>query len=351
MTGPLPEHAPEIDRVKGLAILFVIGIHAKIGEGSILHEQLINRAVPIFLFVFGLMSELSLRRARAKQRPLGEWYRGRFERLFVPVWGMAILFWLAVLYTKAPPVPLGGWHALLTFLGYAPWIGPSWFVTLVLQLVLLFPALSWVMDRLGPWVVLVLAAVIAGVSTYYSLHVADFGLKYLGRSVPPPGWFYIWIFVPRSLWIVVAGMVVARVWGTKPGPRVTFVAVIVSIFAETAVWLVNPDEFIAGTLRRLVVMQLWDVPVALAVLGVCANVPLPALLARPLEWCGRWSWGIYLGHIVVFEAAHMVRKFPEAGGGSERVLYGAFLLLAGAVLALSGDALRRRGRALLVGVR
>jgi peptidoglycan/LPS O-acetylase OafA/YrhL len=76
-------------------------------------------------------------------------------------------------------------------------------------------------------------------------------------------------------------------------------------------------------------------------MGVMGNVPLPGFLARPLEWCGRWSWGLYLGHITVFEAAHMYGKFPEAGPLWGRVEYGVFLLLVGAGLALSGDALRR----------
>ncbi len=351
MAGSAPEYAPEIDRVKGLAILLVIGIHAKIGEGTIVHEQFVNRAVPIFLFVFGLMSELSLQRARKSGRSIGDWYRGRLERLYVPIWGMAALFWLAVLVTGEPPLPIGAPHALLTFFGYSPWIGPSWFVTLVIQLVLVFPALHWVMNRLGPFIALALAVAISMICLYYSLQIADYGLRWLGRNVPPPGWFYDWIFVPRSLSTVVAGMVAGRLWGTKPGPRVTLAAVAVSLFAETAVWLARPEEFIVGTLRKLMVMQLWDVPVALSVLGFFANVPLPALVARPLEWCGRWSWGLYLGHVVVFEVAHMLKKFPESGLTAERVLYGAFLLFSGAVLALSGNALRRRGRAALAGVR
>jgi peptidoglycan/LPS O-acetylase OafA/YrhL len=65
------------------------------------------------------------------------------------------------------------------------------------------------------------------------------------------------------------------------------------------------------------------------------------ILARPLEWCGRWSWGLYLGHIVVFEAAHMLGKFPENGPTWGRLEFGAFLLWSGAILALTGDALRR----------
>src|SRR5262245_308229 len=94
------EQLPEIDRTKGLAILCVIAIHAKSGEGSVIHDQLVNRAVPIFLFVFGLMSELSFRRARASGRSIKDWYRARLTRLYLPVWGMGALYWLAVLYTQ-----------------------------------------------------------------------------------------------------------------------------------------------------------------------------------------------------------------------------------------------------------
>src|SRR5260221_8137169 len=152
MAGSSPERVPEIDRAKGLAILLVIGIHAKIAEGTLVHEQIVSRAVPIFVVLFGLMSELSFRRERETGRPLFRWYLRRLERLYVPVWGMAALWWLAVLYTKRPPLPVDGWSAALTFLGYSPWIGPSWFVTLVVQLVLVFPLLHWAADRLGPWI-------------------------------------------------------------------------------------------------------------------------------------------------------------------------------------------------------
>jgi peptidoglycan/LPS O-acetylase OafA/YrhL len=341
MAGSGSEHSPEIDRTKGIAILFVIAIHAKIGEGSAVHEQLVNRAVPIFLFVFGMMSDLSYRRAVAAGRSIKDWYLARLKRLYLPVWGMGLLYWMAVIYTKKPPLPIGGWHALLTFFGYSPWIGPSWFVTLVIQLVLVFPALSWVVDKIGPWIALVLAAVITAVSLWYSLDILDFGLQKISRNVPPPGWFYIWTFLPRSMWLVICGMVVARHWGTKLRLSVTLAAVVIGLFAETAIYLVNPDEFIAGPLRKLIVMHLWDVPIALGVLGVMGNLPLPATVAKALEWCGRWSWGLYLGHIVVFEAAHMIGKFPEAGTTWRRVEYGLFLLWAGAMLALGGDALRR----------
>ena len=65
MEAARSEHFPEIDRVKGVAILMVVAIHAKIAENTLIHEQLVNRAVPIFLLVFGVMSDASLRRAKA----------------------------------------------------------------------------------------------------------------------------------------------------------------------------------------------------------------------------------------------------------------------------------------------
>jgi peptidoglycan/LPS O-acetylase OafA/YrhL len=341
MTGSGPDHSPEIDRVKGIAILFVIAVHARIGDQSALHEQLVNRALPILLFVFGLTSELSLRCARAEGRSLKDWYLVRLTRLYLPIWGMAALFWLAVLYTKRPPLPVGGWQAVLTFLGYSPWIASSWFVTLLIQLLLIFPALSWAADRLGPWLLLPLAAVITAYTVYHSLDIVDFGLEKVSRNVQPPGWFYIWIFVPRALWLVVAGLFVARFWGTKLRLSVTFIAVVIGLFGESAVFLVEPEEFISGNLRKLVVMHLWDVPISVAVLGVMGNVPLPGVVARPLEWCGRFWWGIYLGQIVVVAAVQMLRKSPEAGPPWGRVEYGVVLLVAGVALTLTGDAVRK----------
>jgi peptidoglycan/LPS O-acetylase OafA/YrhL len=341
MAGARSEHFAQVDRVKGVAILMVVAIHAKIAENTLIHEQLVNRAVPIFLLVFGMMSDASYRRARGNGRSIGSWYWSRFQRLYVPIWAMAALFWLAVLYTRKPPLPIGGYNAVLTFLGYSPWIGPSWFVTLVIQLVLVFPALYWAADRLGPWLMLPLSAAITAYCAWHSLDVVDFGLRVISRNVLEPGWFYIWVFLPRSLWLVVAGMFVNRLWSSRPGVGVTLGAVAVSLLVLPAIALGRPDEFFFGTLRKLVIMHLFDVPVAVAVLGAMTHLRLPAALAWPLEWCGRHSWGLYLGHVVVFEIMHMYGHFPEVGPSSGRWLYGLFLFLAGATLTVVGEIARR----------
>ncbi len=339
------EHLPVIDRVKGVAILLVVAIHAKIGEGSLVHEHVVNRAVPIFLFVFGMMSEMSLGRARAGARTFSSWYASRFRRLFVPIWAAGALWWLAVLATGKPPLPVGAVEAALTALGYSPWIGPSWFVTLVLQLIVLFPALHWAMNEVGPWIMLAAAAAATAFTAYHTLQIADFGLRVIGSNVPPPGWFYVWIFPPRSLWLVVAGMALARLVGPRLSPRATLAAIVSAALVVPACQFVRPEEFLVGPLRVLVTMHLFDVPVALAIVGLAANVPIPGRAAAPLEWCGRHSWGLYLGHVFVFEVAHMLGEFPEAGPGSGRWLYGVFLLASGAVLVAAGN-LALRARAL-----
>lgn len=336
MTRRSHEHLPVVDRVKGVAILFVVAIHAKIGEGSLFHEHVVNRAVPIFLLVFGMMSEASLGRALGAGGTLSAWWWARFRRLFVPIWAAGALWWLGFYWVK-PPYDLGAPELLLTALGYSPWIGPSWFVTLVLQLILLFPALHWALNRVGPWGLLGVSALVTAYTAYHTLQIVDFGREVISANVPPPGWFYVWVFPPRSLWLVVAGMVVARTLGPRLSLRAAVWAVVIATLVLPAVRLVRPDEFIVGQLRVVVMMHLFDVPVSLAVVGILSNLRVPGFVAAPLEWCGRHSWGLYLGHVAVFEILHMLDVFPEGGPPSIRWTYGAFLLATGAILVAAGN--------------
>ena len=122
--GGAPREA-EIDWLKGLAILFILLIHARPIEGG-LYEHLINRAVPMFIVLFGVTSELWWRGHVARgEAPIGPWYRTRLVRLMIPVWGMLLVWW-PFEFEFDPAVPQGIRPVLATAVGFMPWIGTGW---------------------------------------------------------------------------------------------------------------------------------------------------------------------------------------------------------------------------------
>jgi peptidoglycan/LPS O-acetylase OafA/YrhL len=336
----------ELDWLKGVAILWVICIHARLGAESLWFEHSINRAVPIFLVLFGVNSELWWRRndTREGSRLTLRWYGGRIERLMVPVWVTVTLWWSAALATgHAARDGLGPVEFAATYAGYSPWIGISWFVTLLIQLALAFPMLRWLVDRVGAALSALLSAFIAVICVWYMWDIIDAGKALFGNHVPEPGWYYHWIFAPRVFWHVTAGILIARL-SLRPSARATFAALslwLLSIWVWHAV-LGPPEDALAGSLRQNIVMRLSDVPLTLFLLGALRLLPEKAHVARALTWLGKSSWGIYLGHMLVHELVHVYGHWPEFQSLGVRVGYAALLLVGGAALARIGSALRAR---------
>lgn len=340
---------PEIDWLKGFAILCVVCIHAKVYDSTLLFEHVVNRAVPIFLVLFGVTSELWWGRPGQAGSPRGsrlrEWYVGRARRLLPPLWAMATAWWLGLLYFGGDGALRVGWmEALATYAGYAPWIGTSWFITIILQLVVLFPGLRWLWLRVGPMVSLPAMAAICVASAWYVWDIVAAGRWLLGDNVIEPGWYYAWIFVPRVFWPVAAGVFVGRWWVGRPPPLIAAASlVLVGLGVYVCIRLRHaPDDLILGPFRRQTVEYLLDVPLTVGMLGV-ARLLLPLrLVARALTWCGIWSWGIYLGHLLVHEVLHvMLGITPEGGPEVIRVIYAVFLFIVGTGLAVAASAVRR----------
>ena len=142
-------HIPAIDMVKGWAILGVTLIHSSVLDGTPWMSLLFQHAVPVFLVLFGLNSETWFRRHTRRGR-IRQWYRRGLKRILVPAWAAAAVWWVTV-FVLRPPEPmvrltigLPFWHAI----GWLNQIGTSWFVTLILQFVLLFPLFHWLSRRI-----------------------------------------------------------------------------------------------------------------------------------------------------------------------------------------------------------
>lgn len=332
------DHLPEIDEVKGLAILMVVCIHAKLYASTLLFDRLVNRAVPIFLVLFGITTELSFAAHAKRDVPLARWwYQTRLRRLVPPYWVMIAAWWgLALWSGHAAFLKLGAREATLMFLGYAPWIGTSWFVTLILELVLVVPGYRWLVGKLGPVPSLALSAAATAAGAYYLWYIAVWGMQIFGHDAPEPGWYYQWIFFPRVLWPVTVGFFVARWWGGRISKRATVIALALTVFGS---WLADvargaPEDAFVGLLRQQVVTCLIDAPLAIGLLGLFQWLPVPRTAARFLSFCGAWSWGIYLAHLLVHELLFMKHFDPEKHPESVRAVYAVFLLTVGIALAL-----------------
>jgi peptidoglycan/LPS O-acetylase OafA/YrhL len=342
-------HVPEIDWLKGFAILCVVCIHAKLGEGTLFFEYVVNRAVPIFLVLFGVTSALS--RDGARRTRLLDWYRPRLRRLVVPLWAMATAWWAAVLHFQQAQALHVGWpEAVATYAGYAPWIGTSWFITVILQLVVVYPALEAFVDRTGLALSLALGALSCVVCIWYVWDIVAAGVALLGNNVPPPGWFYFWIFSPRVLWDVIAGIAVARRFQGRPDAITTGSAILltlVGVFAAERVRAMQ-DPVMAAVLHQML-GYLRDVPLTVGLLGLFRLLAPLRPLTRVLAWFGLHSWGLYLGHLLVHEVLHMNGVAPETGPTAIRAIYALILLVSGVLLTQCGVVVERAARQLARG--
>jgi peptidoglycan/LPS O-acetylase OafA/YrhL len=335
----LAPRRPEIDLAKGVCILGVVLIHSQPLIGTAFHRCVVNRAVPVFLVLFGLTSELWWQARERRGTPLREWYATRLLRLMIPLWGALALWWMAVAVSAAP-TPITIWRVLETLVGYLAPLRTGWFVTLILQLVVVFPALRWAVVRIGALPTLVACALIAIVSHTHMDQVIHFmRFVLLDRSTHPHVldlFYFFWIFAPASFVLVVAGIVLARrpsLLGTRPA----VIAAAVFVAGTTATRTLVPDAALTPAL-----VSLLDIPLTIALLGAMASLNARRSAARALAWWGTASWGMYLGQMVLHDGLHLFELRPEEGPIALRWVYCAILLLGATGLVIVGELLRSR---------
>jgi peptidoglycan/LPS O-acetylase OafA/YrhL len=327
-------HLPEIDRLKGAAILCVLLIHARPFADLRVHEILINRAVPVLVCLFGMTSSLWWERASTPFiATTRSWFETRFLRLMIPVWGMLALWWPMqfVLWDAALKEPR---FIVATFLGYMPWIGAGWFVTLVVELVLLFPFIYWGFTMLGPIASTAIALASTLLSHRFPLHVIGFSQTLLLHSAPFEPFFYWWIFPPAYLWHLCAGMILARRWRAGSG---RLAGLSLALFAAATVVHQRWPE---APLLRTGLPALADVPLTVLLLYALARVAPRSCVDRALTWLGLNSWGVYLGHLVVLNWFWLLEYEPQEGPIAGRVLYVGVLLVGAIVLVRVGTPVR-----------
>src|SRR5205809_1371932 len=122
--SPMPPspRLPAIDLVKGCAILCVLFIHSQaLGDGP-LFLYVVNQAVPIFVVLFGLNSELWWQARSGSEATIASFYASRARRILVPMWAALAVWWTLALLLRPADVVLTRtlplWHA-------AGWLAPK----------------------------------------------------------------------------------------------------------------------------------------------------------------------------------------------------------------------------------
>lgn len=162
----------EFDALRGIAILFVMYLHAYFGPWSgtpqsellFLHltHLIANSAVPLFLFMSGFLS------ARDRSSGFGTFFEARLRRLAVP-----LAFWmLCALAFKAWHV--GGLNpALIRAFALFDIAGQFYYVIVLLMLTAALYPVRFVSDRHLRWIVVAALVVNVAMIIYYRTHPLD----------------------------------------------------------------------------------------------------------------------------------------------------------------------------------
>src|SRR3989475_6261755 len=280
---PPAPRLPAIDLVKGCAILWVLFIHSQaLGDGP-LFRYVVNQAVPISVVLFGLNSALWWEAHAGAGPTIISFYAGRARRILVPMWAALPVWWALALALRPAEVVLTRtlplWHAA----GWLSQVGTGWFITMIIQLVVVFPLLHAAGTGL---------ALAAGLACTLACVRFQLGLMALLAGVDLFNYF---VFSPRFLGHVALGMWLA--------PRVERLGGRAAVLGAAMFVLCVAG---AGRLVGATLAPHAAAPVPLPPTGVLlAGVPLLPRLpgaTDALAWLGRYSYGVYLGQLLTHNA-------------------------------------------------
>ncbi len=333
----------EIDWTKGFAILCVLLIHAEPLLGTWMHGYVINRAVPVFLVLFGMTSEMwwSARADSTGSDRVREWFTSRVWRLMVPVWATVAVWWIFV-FIFQPDVRVPPLIFLASFAGYAPSMGTFWFVTLILQWVVLFPAVRWCVVKFGRLPCLAASLAVTYVAHWHCLAIMG-GLDTLLRHTSLDDVIYFSIFAPQVSLPVVGGIVLAR----TPSARTRSAGIAAAVAFLAGSWA--HDQFVINrefTCSAAGAQRLLDVPLTMTLLWVFRALSAQRRGLGWLAWLGTASWGVYLAQMLLHDSLYALDVLPGLTPDDvSRWIYALFLLAGSVALVTVGSAARARAQA------
>ncbi len=291
----LPSYIPELDGLRGLAVLGVVIYHCGPRlEGTWIHSAALWgwAGVNLFFVLSGFLITSILLEARSKPR----YFRNFYVRRALRIWPVYVLT-LTVCYANAPwfiglsvteAVKAAPWLAYIFFaqnlfhLALPPAIGPTWSLAIEEQYYFLWAPLVRFLRR--PWM---LAAVLTAALVISPL------LRFAN---------FRWMTLTNTL---------IHLDGIAVGSLLALGLYTLALSRRAWLWIAL-GAFIAGIAAAATVAggtALLDSALALgfagAVLAAMASTgarnPVNAVLRRgPLAFYGRISYGLYMTHIMVF---------------------------------------------------
>ena len=270
--------------VKGVAILGVTLIHSTVlGDDSWPMMLLFSHAVPIFLVLFGVNTESWFER-RSPGGRTRVWYERSVKRILVPAWATLVVWWALVLVFQPPTVRVTPSLPLYHAVGYMKQVGTGWFITVIVQLVVLFPLFHWLAGRYGIRRLLAItgAITLATLILMYQIRWA-FGLA---------GWM---ILSPRFFLHVAFGMLLAPYVGRLGRRAIAWSAIVYVVL--TMIGARTRFTVWAPIANRLLELPL----TVLLLVAMRALVPFERV-REALSWLGQHSLGLYLGQMLTHNA-------------------------------------------------
>ena len=302
-----------IDIAKGLAIAFVVYFHFfrtvfefyepppadwnGIAAGTISFLRgawweisgLGFHAVGAFIILSGwTLTESALRRASSGTVSWGQWFGGRFVRLYPMYWVAHLVYLLSPFIARLEPVDE---RIVLSLLGLrfiniemnfmylnAAW----WYFSMLIQFYLIFPLLFWAARKFGAWIFLIVACALG------------FFVRYLMLGVwPQNGLWVLGGFAVCRLPEFALGMALGM-WHAKSTARAEW-------------FLSRGPALLAGLILYPAALWLYDVNYVfvdfatgtccfLAIVGIAGILSHSGALAKILGLIGAYSYGLYLIH-------------------------------------------------------
>lgn len=288
--GPGTGHIPQIDLLKGLAIVSVILIHTLsvdllLATGAPFH---IWQAVPVFIILAGFTAAASLKRAGAADLAAAYDSRilvRRFTRILVPFFVVCVALIVIISILLLPSFSIEG--VIVSFIPLMTDIAlnQSWFMILILQHILIVPALYLLALR-SPDTMLVAS---------FCVSVA---LEMLFRFAGVPPALFIFTYV-RYLFAGALG-----VWlYTSPKRRWNWIlpGAVLSVLYITAVAYFGTDLFFLYPEDWFFHAPEFFWPLVIVLAGLACTVPATLMgIFRRIGELGKASWHIFLVQMVYF---------------------------------------------------
>ena len=215
-TASPPKRIESIDFLKGLAIIFVIATHAFSGESLKMAAATlyVGQAVPIFLLVAGITSQLSFARRGHSLKA----YYYKLPAQIIYLWGWYLLTVLVFMAFNHLPL---SWGAIFNQLVYGHIGAGGYFIPLMVQHLIFFPLLMLLKCKLNNsalfiLVVLILNAVLEYLCVAFNVESSSYRVLYVRYiTVAALGAVFAdwmnWLRAPKALLILLTALSIAYI--------------------------------------------------------------------------------------------------------------------------------------------